>query len=166
MTIGREQRAALTEIVAILAPCSDRAQLSLARALDDTSKVPTPAEALSDALEGTLENDIGRVMAGFDWKAEALEIRESLSTLATFPQGFSWEWYDWSELDDEDDDLWDPDDRNDFLRSLGRHSFELGFALIGLDGADWFSLGFVKAEKFQRLQDVARKARTSLNPCY
>ncbi|WP_330175780.1 hypothetical protein OG875_21110 [Streptomyces sp. NBC_01498] len=74
--------------------------------------------ALVDAL------DEHRLLAEFDWKEDAEEIRHRLKRLASAPSVDPWPLFDAGERE-----LW----THDFLEACGRHYREVGAALVVLD---------------------------------
>lgn len=164
---GPALRTALIEIVDLLSAGSDLAQRKLAHALGDPHAGSAPERALEHALAlGWEDDDACPILEHFDWKAQPPEIREALSTLPTFPPGMSWDWHDRDPLD-EDHDQRDPhEELNDFLNSVNLHSSEVGFELIGFWADDSFTLGFVREEELERLEDLGRQAGTVMVPYY
>ncbi|MFJ9369536.1 hypothetical protein ACIRRA_34670 [Nocardia sp. NPDC101769] len=84
--------------------------------------------------------------------------RSYLARLPLCPPELTWEWYDWS-----DHGRWDPDDLQNFLWPLADRCLALGAAVVGVyvDG-DGFTLGFIAADKVDRLLELAAIAEVRI----
>ncbi|GAD87317.1 hypothetical protein FEK33_26595 [Nocardia asteroides NBRC 15531] len=151
---------ALADIAELVAPGSTVVRRRLAEAVGDhdLGEETAAAEVLLAALydeNGALEQ---AGMVWCDWGSEPAEIRDDLVQLPSCPGALDWGW-----VDQFDEDDWDPDDIDSFLRPLAARCRELGVALITLDiEADGYGLGFVPAEHGDRVAELARIARCDL----
>ncbi|MCP2288084.1 hypothetical protein ACFYT3_02290 [Nocardia amikacinitolerans] len=149
MLFDAEQRAQLTAFVEVVATDPARARASLADILDNTD--PDWWNSAEEVVREALRLD-GLVY--FDWRDNAEEIRDQLEWLPGFPTGLTWEWYDWSRVEN-----WDPDDRPGFLKQLADRCLERGVALIGVFvNGDGLTLGFLPADRLDRFNDLAAAA--------
>ncbi|MFI8976619.1 hypothetical protein ACIGO9_27290 [Nocardia asteroides] len=151
---------ALADITELVAPGSTAVRQRLAEAVGDhdLAEETAPAEVLLAALydeDGALEQ---AAMAWCDWGSDPADIRDDLVQLPSCPKVLDWDW-----VDQFDEDDWDPDDIDSFLRPLAARCGELGVALVMLDiEADGYGLGFVAAEHGDRIAELARIARCDL----
>ncbi|WP_067687618.1 DUF6630 family protein [Nocardia jejuensis] len=155
MALREEQRAALFEIVGLLAPDLEKAWARLADALARGGPEPiTPEEALIEALY-----DEGSGLAYCGWEARPSEVRDYLEELPTFPPGLTWEWYKWTAQE-----AWDPEeDLYEFLWPLADRCLRLGVALVGVlvDG-EGYTLGFLPADDLAKFVELAGVAHSTI----
>ncbi|WP_327140669.1 DUF6630 family protein [Nocardia sp. NBC_01327] len=163
MIIGEEQRGALFGIVELLAPDTDAARERLEQQLEEVEEEDyfTPEEALIDSLYG-FDKDAEPFRSGLtycDWKSDPSEIRDYLKDLPAYPQGLTWDWWNWST-----DQEWDSSDLQDFLWPLADRCLELGVSLVGIyvDG-DGYTLGFLSTGKIERFLELATLAEAQVH---
>ncbi|MFD3705782.1 hypothetical protein ACFWUP_21800 [Nocardia sp. NPDC058658] len=155
---------ALADIVELVAPGSEPIRHRLAEAVAGLQFAHSweTAGALLDAMYD-VDADLSEAgMIYCDWRSEPSEIRDSLVEIPSCPPTLNWEW-----LDQFDEDEWEPEEIESFLWLLAARCRELGTALIILDvESDGYGLGFVAADRVDRIVELARIATCDLRVVY
>ncbi|MEU4707146.1 hypothetical protein AB0G00_12000 [Nocardia salmonicida] len=148
--IAATQRAALFDLVELIAPDAEKACGRLEYVLENASWSafdPEDAliEVLSDGCDGGLVY-FDRVIAGPD------AIRSRLVLLPTCPKGMTWDWSD-GDICETEADL------QTYLRLSADHCRTVGAALIGVvTGKNGLVLGFLPSDKLERFIELAASA--------
>ncbi|MFD4354093.1 hypothetical protein ACFWPX_16170 [Nocardia sp. NPDC058518] len=154
--IAAAQRAALLDLVSLIAPDIEKACGRLENALENTSwSVFDPEDAVIEVLVDGIDSGLvyfDRVSAGPD------TIRSRLALLPTCPEGFTWDWYDGdAKFCETETDL------QTYLRLLADHCRTFGTALIGVfTGRDGLVLGFLPLDKLERFVELAALAEAEI----
>ncbi|MFC9996671.1 hypothetical protein [Nocardia sp. NPDC127526] len=125
--------------------------------LDDPSwsKAELARQALLTGLTGSLWG-LDPVLVGFDWRASAEEMHNSLRRIPLSPLAA------WDPESTVRYTRSDPDAAAPYLREAARRSREAGMALFRIHIGDSFELGFVRADRGELLlTDAARAGYTA-----
>lgn len=154
--IAAAQRAALFDLVELLAPDVEKARGRLEYVLENASwSAFDPEEALIEALFDGIDSALAyffRVIAGPD------AIRSHLEQLSTCPEGLTWDWYDGNTKSCRTEA-----DLQNYLRLLADHCRTVGTALVGVfTGKDELVLGFLPSDKLERFIELAATAKAEI----
>ncbi|QBS39637.1 hypothetical protein [Nocardia sp. CS682] len=154
--IAAPQRAALFDLVELLAPDVEKARGRLKDVLENASwSAFDPEDALIEALFDSVDSGLAyfdRVIAGPD------EIRSHLEQLSTCPEGLTWDWYDGDTKSGKTETA-----LRNYLRLLADQSRVVGTALIGVfAGERGLALGFLSSDKLERFIELAAAAEAEI----
>lgn len=150
------QRAALFDLVALIAPDVEKACGRLEYVLENASwSAFDPEDALIEVLCDGIDSGLAyfdRVVVGPD------EIRSRLALLPTCPEGLTWDWHAGDiEFCKTETDL------QTYLRLLADHCRTAGTALIGvLTGKDGLVLGFLPSDRRERFIELAALTKAEI----
>lgn len=159
---------ALTAVASLLAPDQPAVTDQVRHAHEDSEGyVRTHANRLDDrgieepfpglawiALVDALHER--KLLAEFDWKEDADEIRFGLTGLASHPSVDPWALFDDAEMELT---------THDFLQACGRHYGEVGAALVVLDiESDCYPVVCLRARRVDELVSLARSAGFAARP--
>ncbi|MFD3745963.1 hypothetical protein [Nocardia sp. NPDC058633] len=154
--IAAAQRAALFDLVELIAPDVEKACGRLERVLENASwSAFDPEDTLIEVLADGIDSGLvyfDRVVADPD------AIRSRLALLPTCPKGLTWDRYD--------DDVTVCNTESDlqtYLRLLADHCRTVGTALIGVfTGKKGLVLGFLPLHKLERCVELAAMAKAEI----
>ncbi|MFI6996377.1 hypothetical protein [Nocardia sp. NPDC050175] len=154
--IAAAQRAALFDLVELLAPDVEKARGRVEYVLDNASwSAFDPEDALIEALFDSIDSALAyfdRVIAGPG------TIRSHLAQLSTCPEGLKWDWYD-----GDTGSCKTETDLQNYLRLLADQCRTVGTALIGVfTGKDELALGFLPSDKLERFIELAALAKAEV----
>nr|WP_156095090.1 hypothetical protein [Nocardia lijiangensis] len=154
--IAAAQRAALFDLVELLAPDIEKARGRLEYVLENASwSAFDPEDALIEALFDGIDSGLAyfsRVIT------DPEAIRARLGLLPTCPEGLTWDWYD------SDIEAWKSETNlQPYLRFLADQCRAVGTALIGVFiGEDGLVLGFLPLDKLERSIELAAVAEVEI----
>ncbi|MGW4742602.1 DUF6630 family protein [Nocardia xishanensis] len=156
--IGAAQRAALIDLVELLAPDVEKARGRLAYVLENALwSAFDPEDALIEALFDGIDSALTYFLRVV---ADPATIRRRLELLPTCPEGLTWDW------DGYDGDIgsWSSEtDLQPYLRLLADRCRAVDTALIGVfTGADGLVLGFLPSDELERFIVLAATAKAEI----